>query len=367
MVICITIYRCILIESGEPQPLAATAGMARISTTRQRTREAAAELVAAGKRPHEITVDLVYERIRQGSRTTINDALKAWKAERTKSDALDAALPPLVADSMRSLWTTALEQGERTFDQQRTALEAQASAATEQADQLRRERDEQAAVAARLQQEIETLRNERDEARQQLAAESAARAEATEQLRVLREDLRRSHEEANAQIEILHRDLDARTHEYQQALEARDAAFRAELDTTTQRLASAQDQMLQQIDDARTAQRRAEAKAAEAAQRASTVAETLAAVRMQLVGEQQALAHERRVSASLTDDLARLQRELTIEKDAHAELRGRQATQTEQLGAWEGRARAAEQSLLAALASNTKRTRARQPASPERR
>jgi len=33
--------------------------MSRVSDTRQRTREAAAQLVAGAKRPHEITVDQI--------------------------------------------------------------------------------------------------------------------------------------------------------------------------------------------------------------------------------------------------------------------------------------------------------------------
>ncbi|ODV26559.1 MAG: hypothetical protein ABT19_02910 [Rhodanobacter sp. SCN 68-63] len=93
--------------------------MSRVSDTRQRTREAAAQLVASAKRPHEITVDQIYAVIQQGSRTTINDELKLWKNERTKVDALGADLPPAVADVMRSLWVAAVEQGERTFAEQR--------------------------------------------------------------------------------------------------------------------------------------------------------------------------------------------------------------------------------------------------------
>src|SRR3546814_3518157 len=101
--------------------------MRLFSDTRQRTREAAAQLVAGAKRPHEITVDQIYAVIQQGSRTTINDELKLWKDERTKIDALSADLPPAVADAMRSLWVAAVEQGERAFTEQREAMEAEMS------------------------------------------------------------------------------------------------------------------------------------------------------------------------------------------------------------------------------------------------
>ena len=55
--------------------------MSRVSDTRLRTREAAARLVAAGRRPHDLTVDLIYAEIKQGSRTTINDELNAYSGE----------------------------------------------------------------------------------------------------------------------------------------------------------------------------------------------------------------------------------------------------------------------------------------------
>lgn len=48
-------------------------------------------LVFQGRHPHEITIDLISAEIRQGSRTTINDEL-----------------PPVVADTMGSLWVVAV-------------------------------------------------------------------------------------------------------------------------------------------------------------------------------------------------------------------------------------------------------------------
>ena len=74
--------------------------MSRVSDTRLRTREAAAQLVSTGRRSHDLTVDLIYAEIKQGSRTTINDELKLWKDEQAKADALTAALPPAVASAM---------------------------------------------------------------------------------------------------------------------------------------------------------------------------------------------------------------------------------------------------------------------------
>lgn len=60
--------------------------MSRVSDTRLRTREAAVHLVSTGRRSHDLTVDLIYAEIKQGSRTTINDELKLWKDEQAKAD-----------------------------------------------------------------------------------------------------------------------------------------------------------------------------------------------------------------------------------------------------------------------------------------
>jgi len=116
--------------------------MSRISDTRFRTREAAARLVAAGRLPHELTVDLIYAEIRQGSRTTINDELKLWKDEQARIDALSAALPPTVANAMLSVWALAVEHGEQVFAQRGEELETEATAAAIRAESLATANDE---------------------------------------------------------------------------------------------------------------------------------------------------------------------------------------------------------------------------------
>lgn len=121
--------------------------MSRVSDTRQRTREAATQLVARGKRPHEITVDQIYAVIQQGSRTTINDELKQWKDERTKVDALGADLPAAVADAMRALWVAAVEQGEAVFADQRGILETTLAEAEQQRDAASLARDDAQATS----------------------------------------------------------------------------------------------------------------------------------------------------------------------------------------------------------------------------
>jgi len=108
--------------------------MSRVSDTRLRTRQAAAKLVASGRRPHALTVDLIYAEIRQGSRTTINDELKLWKDEQAKVDALSAALPAPVANAMLAAWAVAVEHGESVFDQRREEVEAELAEASNRAE-----------------------------------------------------------------------------------------------------------------------------------------------------------------------------------------------------------------------------------------
>jgi len=117
--------------------------MSRVSDTRLRTREAAARLVAAGRRPHDLTVDLIYAEIKQGSRTTINDELKLWKDEQAKAEALTAALPPAVANAMINVWAIAVEHGEKVFDQHREEAESQLAQANAQIEALESEKNGQ--------------------------------------------------------------------------------------------------------------------------------------------------------------------------------------------------------------------------------
>jgi chromosome segregation ATPase len=255
--------------------------MSRLSDTRQRTREAAAHLVANGKRPHELTVDLIYAEIQQGSRTTINSELKAWKDERAKADALGADLPPPIADSMRSLWVAAVEHGEQVFAQRRGELEAELEAAAARESTATAARDAAEASARELAQQIDTLREQATGLQGRLSSETAARNEALGQVQTLQDQLTVVRTDAARQLETVRQEQDRQASEFQQAIAERDAAFRAELDTATQRLESAQAHMLQQIDDARQAQRRAENLAGKLQQHNDQLQSDLTELRMQ--------------------------------------------------------------------------------------
>jgi chromosome segregation ATPase len=256
--------------------------MGRSSDTRQRTREAAADLVAQGHRPYEITVDLIYAEIQQGSRTTINDELKLWKEEKAQADALEADLPPVIADSMRSLWVLAVAHGERMFEQRRAELEAQLATVHEHLATAESTRQQLEATQERLSQQVSTLGEQLAEVRQQLGVETAAKNEALSHAHALQQELTAVRLDSARQLESVRREQEKQATDFQQAITARDAAFRAELDTATQRLESAQAHMLQQIDDARQGQRRAETHAAKTQQQRDQLQSEITELRMQL-------------------------------------------------------------------------------------
>lgn len=241
--------------------------MSRVSDTRQRTREAAAQLVVGAKRPHEITVDQIYAVIQQGSRTTINDELKLWKDERTKVDALGVDLPPTVADAMRSLWVAAVEQGERTFTEQREAMENELSSIQLERDEARASRDAAIADGQQRAQQAAQLGEQLAELQQQLVGESATKNDALGQVHALQQEIASLRAESMRQLEAASVAQEKQSTEFQTRLAERDLAFQAELGTATQRLEAAQDHMLRQIDEAREGQRHAERALAKAQRR----------------------------------------------------------------------------------------------------
>ncbi|KPD15776.1 DNA-binding protein [Burkholderia sp. R-69980] len=241
--------------------------MSRISDTRIRTREAAARLVACGRRPHELTVDLIYAEIRQGSRTTINDELKLWKDEQARNDALSAALPPAVTNAMLSVWALAVEHGERVFAQRGEELEGEAASATARAESL-------VTVNAEREAEVRALRGQIGDSEKRLATVLAdlARAQADRDLNTKQLDATAA-ELTGLRTESAQSLLDARQ-AHARELEAlrtgmtgREAALRAEVDRVTTRLESVQKHIMAQADEARNAHRRAEAALSKTQQR----------------------------------------------------------------------------------------------------
>jgi chromosome segregation ATPase len=325
--------------------------MSRVSDTRQRTREAASQLVAGGKRPHDITVDLVYAAIQQGSRTTINDELKQWKEERAKADALGADLPPVVADAMRSLWVTAVEHGEQLFGEHRQALESDVAARQQALDAAVIERDAALAGGQQLQREVTQLREYGEQLQQQLAQETGAKRDALGKVHALQQEVTGIRADMAQQLELARQTQDRLTTEFQATIAARDTAFQVERDRANERVESAQARMLQETDAARESQRHAEQQLAKARQRSEEQQTSLTELRLDRARHRRELADaETRLSmlAKLTTERDQLALEL-------ATLRGQIAGMAAAVQSAESRAMAAE----AQLVSVRKRPRAK--------
>ncbi|MGF6873020.1 DNA-binding protein [Paraburkholderia sp. MM5477-R1] len=242
--------------------------MSRISDTRLRTREAAAQLVASGRRlPHEITVDLIYAEIRQGSRTTINDELKLWKDEQARNDALAAALPPAVANAMLSVWAIAVGQGEQVFAQRSEEMEKEAAAASARARSLEADNAQLQAQVHALHAQLDDQRPRLTEALTERAHAEAERDSALRQAQdaiTERDAARRHSEHALRELQTAHaRELEAS----RSAHGEHEAALRTEVTQATSRLEAVQKHVMLQTEEAREAQRRAEAALSEIRQR----------------------------------------------------------------------------------------------------
>jgi chromosome segregation ATPase len=328
--------------------------MSRTSDTRQRTREAAADLVAQGRHPHQVTVDLIYAEIQQGSRTTINDELKQWKEGKAQADALGAELPPVVADSMRSLWVVAVEHGERVFEQRRAELEAQLGAVGEQLAVVETAREQADATNGLLKQQIATSAQQLTELRQQLTAETTAKNEAASHAQALQQELNAVRLGSARQLEAIRQEQERQANEFQQAIADRDATFRAQLDTATQRLESAQAHMLQQIDDARQGQRRAESQAAKIQQQRDQLQSEFTELRMQLSLQTRELKDRSIALEAATEHTARSAAEKQALVTDLASARGRLEGIESTVRSLEARAVAAETRMAEATARNSR-------------
>lgn len=327
--------------------------MSRVSDTRQRTREAAANLVAAGKRPHELTVDLIYAAIQQGSRTTINDELKLWKDERAKADAVGADLPPTIADAMRSLWVAAVEQGEQIFSEHRQALESDLTALQQTHGDVVTERDAALTTADQLRQEVSQLNGQRAELQQQLASETEAKRDALGQVQALQQEVATVRADMAQQIEAARQNHDRLANEFQATIATRDAAFQAERDRANDRVEAAQARMLQETDAAREGQREAEQQLARLRQRSEEQLASLTELRMEV-------AHHRRELAEGETRLAKLAITIAERDQLIVELataRGQMAGMETAIQSAEARAVAAESRQSLKQLSTRKRRR----------
>ncbi len=300
--------------------------MSRISDTRLRTREAAARLMAAGRRPYELTVDLIYAEIKQGSRTTINDELKLWKDEQTRVDALTAALPPAVANAMINIWAVALEYGEKVFDQHREEVETQLVQATTCIESLQSDKDHLAQKIEGLQTDVARGQSDLDSSRELLAHERTNKDAAVSRANALEQQLESTKADAALAISTLKAEQQQRIEELQATISSQERSFRQEIDKATERLEGVQKHVMLQVTEAREAQKRAEAQLSKACQKNE-----------QLLAEAQEIRHQigslTQTSERAQTDLARAHDEMNRLQSGREALVQQIATATGKLGA----------------------------------
>ncbi|WP_350357475.1 DNA-binding protein [Paraburkholderia fungorum] len=316
--------------------------MSRVSDTRIRTREAAARLVAAGRLPHELTVDLIYAEIRQGSRTTINDELKQWKDEKTRVDALSRQLPPAVADAMLAAWAVAVEHGEKVYDSRVGELEA------ELADALVR-----ATTAARTCASAEEARRVADalsagqgvrvaDLQRQLAAAADDQKAAQARIAALEQLLDTTRQQADVKLDALRATHDREVAALRASVDTGDAAFQSELSRATERMEGVQKHMMKQISEARDERTRAEAQSAKIREKCETLHAETGALRTDLTEKKRMLERSGKSLEQAEADLQRLRNEHLAALAQLAEAHGKLESVGQLVASLEARARAAE-------------------------
>lgn len=323
--------------------------MSRISDTRELTRSAATRLVAAGRQAHELTVDLIYAEIKQGSRTTINDELKLWKDKQTKLDALTAGLPADVANAMVAIWAMAVEHGEKVFDERRAEIELQFEQATTQLDALGKEKSELASQIEILQSKIMHCESTVNLTREDLASERTAKDAAVAKSDNLVQQLEATKAEATQAIQMLKTEHQRRVDEMQAAHTEQERVFRQELDKTTERLEIAQRHMLVQVDEARQAQKRVESFLVKAEEKNGQLSTELNLTVQQVSLLKHTLERAQQDLSRSQEDMSKLRNERELLLQQVASSTGQLGAMGEQIAALERRAAGAEERLEESL------------------
>lgn len=323
--------------------------MSRVSDTRLRTREAAARLVTAGRRPHELTVDLIYAEIKQGSRTTINDELKLWKDEQAKADALTAALPPAVANAMINIWAVAVEHGEKVFDQHREEAETQLAQATARIESLESEKSRQDQRIEDLQADVAQGQSDLSALRELLSSEHATKEAAVSQANALELQLESAKTDSAQAIITLKSEYRQRVEELQTTIATQERSFRQEIDKATERLEGVQKHVMLQVTEARGAQKRAEAQLSKASQKNEQLLAEVQQIRRQIASLTQTSERAQSDLAQAYGEMNKLQSEREALIHQVATATGKLGTLGEQIESLERRAVGAETRLGDAL------------------
>ena len=323
--------------------------MSRVSDTRLRTREAAARLVAAGRRPHDLTVDLIYAEIKQGSRTTINDELKLWKDEQVKVDALSAALPPAVANAMMATWAMAIEHGEKAFEQRQEEVEGELAKALQRVQALETSLASQQEAATALRAQLESRQAEVNALRSEASGARATTEAAQARALALEQQIESSRAEAEERLSSAKAEHQHRETELQSAMAAQEQAFRAEIDKATERLEGVQKHVMLQVTEAREATKRVEALLVKANQKNEVLSAEVQQLRARLVSQTQQNDRAQTDLARVSQEVAHLRAEREPLIQQLAMLTGKLDAQAEQIESLERRAVGAETRLEEAL------------------
>ena len=160
--------------------------------------------------------------------------------------------------------------------------------------------------------------------------------------------------ESARQLEVIRQEQEKQATEFQQAIAARDATFRAQLDAATQCLESAQAHMLQQIDDARQGQRRAESQTAKIQQQRDQLQNEITELRMQVSLQARELKDRNAALEAATGNTARSAAEKQALVTDLASARGRLEGIESTVRSLAARAVAAETRLAEATARNSR-------------
>ena len=309
----------------------------RSSDTRARVREVADRLVADGVSVRDITIDSIYAEIRQGSRTTINDELRAWRRERALFDAQVTAIPGPVLSAAEALWSAASQAAEVALRDRRQEVEDQAVAVRERLQALEGQVASEQTRSAALNAQVAAQEAVIGTLRQDLAAARTAADTARAQAEMLTSQLETQRADGEHRLNQQRADYESRIAALTEAATEKDVAYRAEIEKAHARLEGVQNHMLQQVAEARDLAKKAESARALVQQRSDELAVQLQAARVDVAAAKAAgaerEARERQEKERLDAAVQTLQGQIDEARRGEAAARERLAAVGEQIAA----------------------------------
>lgn len=218
--------------------------MARIGITYEDVEKAALQLQGRGKLP---TVDRIRELLGTGSKTTITEHLKRWKAEQADSQ---GKLPQELSALVTGLWERLQAQAEQRvselrsiYDEQIKELQQTLAKNQQEANQLKQELHEAVERGLRFANEKQTL-EQQQQIQQQMQIQLETRyAVSQQQVEDLKTDNARLHQLANqvqANLEHYQQAMQSLRAEQAREIEKRESNFQREIQTLQQTSSTAQ-------------------------------------------------------------------------------------------------------------------------------